>query len=328
MATGILPAELTQWIAHMAVWLHATNAWRLEPLLVGMLYARGRLTVSSWLRGGELSDDYQGYYYFLGSLGRKVKSVAGLLLQSVVQVIHPGERFLLAIDDTPTKRYGPHVEGAGIHHNPTPGPAEQKYVYGHVWVTLSLVVRHTLWGTIGLPLLAFLYVRKLNLPSVASYGVEFQTKLEQAAALVEWATAWLKSAGKRVWIVVDGAYAKKPFLKKATKADATVVSRLRKDAALKSVPKPVPPGQRGPGRPRIYGSERISLAKRAGHARGWERGTFTLYGEVMEVCYKTFLATLTVGGLLGMVMGLAISGFKPVTDLIYPGGDQGGENDD
>jgi hypothetical protein len=303
MASGILPAEVTLWITNLACLLHATNAWRLEPLFIGMLYARGRLTVSSWLRGGELSDDYQSYYYFLGSLGRKVKPLAGMLLQAVLRVVNPGQRFLFAIDDTPTKRYGPHVEGAGIHHNPTPGPAEQKYVYGHVWVTLALVVRHTLWGTIGLPLLACLYVRQVNLPGVAAYGVKFQTKLEQAAAMVEWVAAWLRSAGKRVWFVVDGAYAKKPFLKRATQAAVTVVSRLRKDAALKSVPKPAPAGQRGRGRPRKYGAERISLAKRAGHPRGWERGTFTLYGEVVEVCYKTFLATYEpAGGLIRVVI--------------------------
>ena len=303
MASGILPTEVTLWIANLACLLHATNAWRLEPLLVGMLYARGRLTVSSWLRGGELSDDYQSYYYFLGSLGRKIKPLAGMLLHAVLRVVNPEQRFLFAIDDTPTKRYGPHVEGAGIHHNPTPGPAEQKYVYGHVWVTLALVVRHTLWGTIGLPLLACLYVRQVNLPSVAAYGVKFQTKLEQAAAMVEWVAAWLRSAEKRVWFVVDGAYAKKPFLKRAIQAGVTVVSRLRKDAALKSVPKPAPAGQRGRGRPRKYGAERISLAKRAGHPRGWERGTFTLYGEVVEVCYKTFLATYEpAGGLIRVVI--------------------------
>ena len=32
-------------------------------------------------------------------------------------------RWLFALDDTPTKRYGPYVQGAGVHHNPTPGPA-------------------------------------------------------------------------------------------------------------------------------------------------------------------------------------------------------------
>jgi hypothetical protein len=38
-------------------------------------------------------------------------------------VIVPDGRWLFALDDTPTKRYGRRVEGAGIHHNPTPGPA-------------------------------------------------------------------------------------------------------------------------------------------------------------------------------------------------------------
>ena len=30
------------------------------------------------------------------------------------------ERLLLVIDDSPTKRYGKTVEGADVHHNPTP----------------------------------------------------------------------------------------------------------------------------------------------------------------------------------------------------------------
>lgn len=303
MANWFWPNEVASWIRRLAGLLHATNAWRLQPLLAGMLFARGRLTVSSWLRAGELSDDYQSYYYFLGSLGRKVKWLAALLLQSVLRVVNPGERLLFAIDDTPTKRYGPHVEGAGIHHNPTPGPAQQKYLYGHVWVTVSLLARHALWGTIGLPLLAYLYVRRVDLGSIASYKVKFQTKLEQAAALVEWLTRCLHKAGKQLWLVVDGAYAKRPFLERALKAGATVVSRLRRDAALWSVPEVVPTGQRKRGRPRKYGAARISLAKRAGQARGWQRGTFTLYGQETPVCYKTFLATYKpVGGLIRVVI--------------------------
>jgi len=304
MAAWTLPVEVTLWIQSLANLLHATHAWRLAPLLAGMVFARGRRTVTSWLRAGELSDDYQGYYYFLGALGRKVKSVAGALLRLAVQTIHPGERLLFAIDDTPTKRYGPHVQGAGVHHNPTPGPAEQKYVYGHVWVTLSWVVRHALWGTIGLPLLACLYVRRVNIPDLPRRsGVKFETKLEQAAGLVEWLAGWLRYLGKTLWVVVDGAYIKTPFLKRALAVGATVIGRLRRDAALRSVPEPVAPGQRRRGRPRKYGADRLSLAKRAGHARGWERGTFTLYNKQVLVCYKTFLATYKpVGGVIRVVI--------------------------
>src|SRR5262249_16609569 len=73
-------------------------------------------------------------------------------------------RLLLAIDDTPTPRYGPCVEGAGVHHNPTPGPAGEKFVYGHLWVLLAGLAKHPAWGTLALPLHASLYVLHKALP--------------------------------------------------------------------------------------------------------------------------------------------------------------------
>ena len=146
MAQWQLPPEMVLWITAMSVTLDARQTARLLALMTGAVFARGRRTVASWLRGGRLGGDFKAYYYFLGSLGRNVKSVAARLFRRAIQVVEPGERLLLAIDDTPTKRYGRHVEGAGIHHNPTPGPADQKFVYGHVWVTLSWVVRRRRWS--------------------------------------------------------------------------------------------------------------------------------------------------------------------------------------
>lgn len=304
MAAWNLPSDLAAWIVQMSFVLDRRIGWRLLPLLVGALFSQGRQTVASWLRGGELGDEFRLYYYFVASLGRNTKSIARILFRIAVRVVAPGDRLLLAIDDTPTKRYGPKVEGAGIHHNPTPGPAEQKFLYGHVWVTLSWVVRHRWWGTIGLPLLAMLYVRKKNLPSIArSYKVSFQTKLEQAAELVEWTRQTLAGLGKSLWIVADGAYAKRPFLERVLAAGAVAVSRLRKDAALWSVPDVVDPSQRKRGRPRIYGKDRISLAKRAGHRQGWQTGDFVLYGKTVRKTYKTFLATYEpVGGVIRVVL--------------------------
>jgi hypothetical protein len=96
-------------------------------------------------------------------------------------------RRLFALDDTPTKRYGPCVQGAGVHHNPTPGPAGQAFVYGHVWVTPAWVARHPLWGSIALPPRAGLYVRQKDVPGLPpEYGWTFRTKLALAAELVRW----------------------------------------------------------------------------------------------------------------------------------------------
>jgi DDE superfamily endonuclease len=305
MAQWHLPAELVLWITQLSQPLHRRLSWRLLPLITGMLFARGRRTVSSWLRAAGLERDYWDYYYFLGSLGRKTKYIASALLRLAVSVIVPGERLLFALDDTPTKRYGPKVEGAGIHHNPTPGPADQKFLYGHVWVTIAWVVRHPLWGAIGLPLRAFLYVRQKQIALLQFlYGVQFQTKLEMAAELVEWLADWLRFLGKKLWVVADGAYAKRPFLKRALAAGVTVVSRLRKDAALLSVPEPSRPGQRKKrGRKRKYGKKSISLAKRAGHRQGWQTAEFVLYGKKVSKTYKSFLATYPpVGGLIRVVL--------------------------
>jgi hypothetical protein len=95
-------------------------------------------------------------------------------------------------------------------------------------------------------------------------------------------------------VVADGAYAKAAFLKPAMGLGMTVVSRLRKDAALHTVPGPRPRGRRG--RPRIYGEGRIDLAKRAGQRRGWTSAVFDLYGEKTVKRYKTFMATWRPAG--------------------------------
>jgi hypothetical protein len=229
--------------------------------------------------------------------------MAAHLAHEVVKPLVAGsERLTFALDDTPTERYGPHVQGAGVHHNPTPGPAGGPFVYGHVWVVLGLLARHSTWGIVALPLLARLYVRQKNLAGIAAkHRPAFRTKLEMAAELVRWAVSWLGHLGKPVWVVADGAYAKAPFLKPMRALAVTVVSRLRKDSALWTVPGPRAPHRRGPNR--TYGEQRIVLAKRAGQKRGWATGTFDLYGKATEKRYKTFVATWRpAGGAIRVVL--------------------------
>ena len=107
----------------------------------------------------------------------------------VCQVVKPlladQARVTLALDDTPTQRYGPFVQGAGIHHNPTPGPANSPHVYGHIWVVLGLLAVHPAWGVIALSLLARMYVRAKDLPGIyPKYRPEFQTKLGMGVELL------------------------------------------------------------------------------------------------------------------------------------------------
>jgi hypothetical protein len=307
MATWKLPPQVSSWIDQLSGSLHGRLAWRLLALLTGMLFAQGRRTVACWLRAGGLGHDYKRFYCFLGSVGRTVEWVALRLLHLAASQLPLDDTLLFALDDAPTKRAGPMVEGAGIHHNPTPGPAEQKFLYGHVWVTLSWIVQHPSWGVIGLPLRALLYIRRKDLDKIAPCNRKhfpFRTKLELAAELVVWVATWLHFLGKTIWIVADGAYAKRLFVKAVMQAGMVLVSRLRKDAALCSLPKPPRPGQRGkPGRKPKYGKQAISLAKRAAHRSGWQQAEFVLYGKKVTKTYKTFLATYAVvGGVIRVVL--------------------------
>ena len=156
----------------------------------------------------------------------------------------PGTPLVFAIDDSPSKRYGPHVEAVRASiHNPTPGPAGSPFLYGHVWVCLARLVRHSLWGAIALPILSHLYIRAKDVGWMAAYyGWQFHTKLELAAAQIEWLVQQLGPDHPPIWVVTDGAYVKRPFLKRVLGSGVTVISRLRCDAALWSLPPVVDPG--------------------------------------------------------------------------------------
>jgi hypothetical protein len=290
------------WFSRLASALDPRSAPRLAWLLVGAILARGRRTVTSWIRAAGLSDEFRPCYTTVSAAGERTDLIAAHLAHGVVKpLVTAAARLVFALDDTPTERYGPHVQGAGVHHNPCPGPAGSPFVYGHVWVVLGLLAVHPAWGVIALPLLARLYVRQKNLAGIApKHRPAFRTKLELAVELVRWAKTWLGFLGKPVWVVADGAYARAALLKPLVGLGVVVVSRLRKDAALWTVPV-ARTGRRG--RPRKYGENRISLAKRAGQKRGWATGTFELHGRPTEKKYKTFEATWRpAGGAIRVVL--------------------------
>jgi hypothetical protein len=308
-----LPALLSAWFDQIAAALDRRSAPRLFLLLCGALFARGRRTVTSWFRAAGITSDFRNAYAALGAAGRRADALAyrllGCALLPLLRAV-PGDHLLFALDDSPTPRYGPCVQGAGVHHNPTPGPAGERFVYGHVWVTLAWLARHPLWHTLALPLRALLYVRAKDVAKLAKHSPwTFRTKLEMAAELARWLKVWVGHAGKALWLVADGAYAKRPFLKPALGLGFVVFSRLRKDADVRTVPPAKRQrGQRGPLA--RYGKGRIDLAKRAGQKRGWLRLGCVQYGRQVVKTVKTFEATWRpAGGRIRVVVVREVSGW-------------------
>ena len=125
---------------------------------------------------------------------------------------------------------------------------------------------HPVWGMIALPLRSMLYVHEIDVPKLAEkYDWEFRTKHQLGVELLTWFMKAIRVLGveAKVWLAVDGAYATRPFLKPTLALGIVVVSRLRKDANLRDLPPQDSHGNR------IYGKNKISLAKRAGHREGW-----------------------------------------------------------
>jgi hypothetical protein len=218
----------------------------------------------------------------------------------------PDGHLTLAVDDSPTKRYGKCVEGAGVHRNPTPGPADGDWVYGHNWVSLCLLARHASWGVIALPLRSLLYVRAIGVPKLADkYDWKFKTKHELAMELTTWVVGHARSMGLKcpIWLAADGAYATSKMVKPLTKLGVTLFSRLRKDAKLFDLPPARDPKQRG--RPPIYGKNQLSLAKRAGQPDGWSFVTHRSRGQEVTTKCKSFEATSQIAG--GVVRVVIVS---------------------
>ncbi len=153
-----------------------------------------------------------------------------------------------------------------------------------------------------MPIWSWLYVRAQDVPKLPKCRRwTFQTKLRLAADLVLSAAETLQHAGKQVWAVADGAYAKRPFVRPVMALGVTLVGRLRKDSALRDLPPRETTKRRG--RTRKYGRNRISLVKRAANRHGWQEATCVVYGVEVVKRAKTFLAThRTFGGAIRVVI--------------------------
>lgn len=74
------PEQFSEWSEWLSAGFDGRHQWRLPAVMIGMLLAGGRRTVTTWLRAAGVSDDYDAYYYFLARVGRKSGEVATRLV--------------------------------------------------------------------------------------------------------------------------------------------------------------------------------------------------------------------------------------------------------
>ena len=119
------------------------------------MLAGSRRTASRRFQAAGVADDWDRFYDLLRMIGSMCEVLLVPLLREIVKRFDPGptERWKRAIDESPTRRIGRHVEGANVHHHPTPGQAEGPWIFEYNWVCLALLTQHSNCSMIALPLL-------------------------------------------------------------------------------------------------------------------------------------------------------------------------------
>jgi hypothetical protein len=83
-----MPA-LCQWFARLASVLDRQSASRLARLFLGAVLARGRRTVTSWIRAAGVSDQFRSSYRAVATAGKKAEAVAAYLVTTLVKPLFP-----------------------------------------------------------------------------------------------------------------------------------------------------------------------------------------------------------------------------------------------
>ena len=76
MALSHLPASVANAFYNLARWLDRRSGARLPVLLLGILFASERRTVTSWFRGAGITADFRQSYVTVCAVGREAEYLA------------------------------------------------------------------------------------------------------------------------------------------------------------------------------------------------------------------------------------------------------------
>lgn len=233
------------------VWQHV------KVLMTGAVLAPGKRTVTAILQimGRSAALDFQTYHRVLNRAVWSPLKASRLLLRLLVAVFIPRGVVVLGLDDTIERRRGEQITAKGIYRDPVRSShAHFVKVSGLRWLA-CMVLTPLSWAdrVWALPFLTVLC------PSERFYeqrGRGHQTLTERAWQMIRLVVRWLP--GREVALVADSSFAALELLDKvATLPRASVITRLRLDAALYDPPPPRKPSTKG--RPRLKGKRRPTL---------------------------------------------------------------------
>ena len=261
-----------------------------QVLLFGAILAIGKRTVTSVLRvmGLDQQQHFQTYHRALNRAAWSPLAASRILLRLLVCAFAPRGPLIFGLDDTIERRWGARIAARGIYRDPVRSSRSHFVkVSGLRWLCMMLLVpipwAARVWA---LPFFTALcpserYHQRL--------GKRHKTLTDWARQMIRQVRRWLPE--RPIVIVADSAFAALDFLD-ATRQHATIITRLRLDAALYA---PAPARRlRQRGRSRKKGARLPALSEVLADARTqWTSLTAPFwYGEqnrVLQVASATAL---------------------------------------
>ena len=228
-----------------------------QVLLVGAILAIGQRTVTAVLRimGLDQQAHFQTYHRVLNRAIWSTLAASRILLGLLVRAFAPQGPLLFGLDDTIERRCGAKIAARGIYRDPVRSSHSHFVkVSGLRWLCMMVLVPIP-WAarTWALPFLTVLC------PSAryhAQHGKRHKTLTDWARQMVKQVARWLPE--RQIVIVADSTFSALDLLG-AARCHATVITRLRLDAALYA-PAPVRRCQQR-GRARKKGERLPALSK-------------------------------------------------------------------
>src|SRR5919106_1426384 len=234
------------------VWQHV------KVLLTGAVLAPGQRTVTAILRimGHSAAPDFQTYHRVLNRAVWSPLTASRLLLRLLVAVFIPRGVIVFGLDDTIERRRGGQITAKGIYRDPVRSSHTHVVKASGLRWLACMVLAPLSWAD-RVWALPFLTVLCPSERFYEQHGRRHQPLTARAWQMMRLVGRWLP--GREIAFVADSSFAALELLDNVkTLPRASVITRLRLDAALDDPPPPREPGTKG--RPRLKGKRRPPLA--------------------------------------------------------------------
>ena len=253
---------------------------RMRRHMLAQLVCLGRHTLTGVkaTSGGAFSD-WSSDYRLYSQERFAPEAVFGVVRRQIDQRLDAKHPFVVAMDDSLLRKTGRKIHGVGYRRDPLSPPFQANLVPGQRVLQLSAALTGPTPAAMRMIPIDFAHIPTPSRPSrkaAAAQWTAYRKALERSRINrhgLEWITRLRQNldedgaAQRPLWVVVDGRFTNRNVMR-SLPARTLFIGRIRGDAVLYHLPKPVSEGR---GRKRIYGPEAPTPEQlRQSEASAWQ----------------------------------------------------------